>query len=383
MTPDGPPTTVLRLRPDRTQRLEALLIGAGPHLEAVLDVGSAANGDLLVVLAAPAAHLTPLLEASDGLTPGEAVTVLAPLAQALARMHRAGVAHGGIRPGAVVLDADGSPSWTAPLAPTLRRSVGATAFEAREAEDVAAFRALAAALLGPAAPAAADLDSLEAALFAVAAPEPVRLDRREMPAPRSTPARLLPAAVPTAAPDPRVPEQPGAIVRRVLASVRPRVWVGLGAVVALLGAALVLLPADGSTTALPAFTTSPRSAEAAPRNAGSQPASPRAIAAPVAGRGLAADDAVARLLAARERCLRTGSAACLREVDAVGSPVLDADLRAVASGADAVHVDADRLTVTAAGATALATADGGTVLAIRDRNEWRLRDVVAEPPSSG
>ena len=55
-------TTLLRLRPDRTQRLEALLLGAGPHLEAVLDVGTAANGDLLIVLPAPAARLPVLLE---------------------------------------------------------------------------------------------------------------------------------------------------------------------------------------------------------------------------------------------------------------------------------------------------------------------------------
>jgi hypothetical protein len=68
-------------------------------------------------------------------------------------------------------------------------------------------------------------------------------------------------------------------------------------------------------------------------------------------------------------------------VEAVDSPVLDADLRAVQAGVEAVRIDRTRLRITAvSGATALATAGEATVLAIRDRNDWRLRDVVAEPP---
>lgn len=68
--PEHAQTIELRLRPDRTRRLEALLVGAGPHLEPVLDVGTATNGDLLVVLPAPAARLPELLEAPGGLTAG-------------------------------------------------------------------------------------------------------------------------------------------------------------------------------------------------------------------------------------------------------------------------------------------------------------------------
>jgi hypothetical protein len=102
---------------------------------------------------------------------------------------------------------------------------------------------------------------------------------------------------------------------------------------------------------------------------------------PVAARGLDGAHAVAALLAERDRCLAAGSAACLRRVDAAGSPVLHADLDAVRSGTDGVRVDRSRLRVPAGGGTALATAGDATVLAVREQDGWRLRDVVAEPPT--
>jgi hypothetical protein len=367
-----PRTTVLRLRRDRPQRLEALLTGAGPHLEPVLDVGSAANGDLLVVLPAPAVHLTVLLEAPGGLRAGEAVTVLVPLAQALQRLHDVGVAHGGVRAAAVVLDADGSPSWTAPVAPTLAKAVGEARFTERAAEDVAGFRTLGAALLGASGerlPDGEELAALAESLFHVARPEPVRLVRVAEPPAAELPARLLPAAA---------PEAPGPVPgRRFLAdlgaqlrTVRPRVWAGLAAAVALLAGALTLLP---SGAAAPAAAPS---ASASPLATASATPSPT----PIADRSVDAATAVTVLLAARDRCLEDGSESCLRRVDAVDSPVLDADLRAVRAGVDAVRVDRKGLRVTATGGTALAVGGAATVLAVRDRNDWRLRDVVAEPP---
>jgi hypothetical protein len=374
---DGTATTVLRLRPDRPQRLEALLLGAGPHLEAVLDVGSATNGDLLLVLPAPAARLSVLLESPGGLRAGEAVTVLVPLALALQRLHDAGVAHGGIRAAAVVLDADGSPAWTAPVSPTLLRAVGETRFRVRTAEDVAGLRALGTALLEPAGARMPDGDGLPAladALFRIAPPEPVRLVRPATSAQAGPPARLLPAVATPATPVPLRSGGPVPVLREQLGSVRPRVWIGLGAAVALLAGALTLLPSGGSA---PAAVRSPTSSSSSSDR-------PSATPTPVAGRSMDAATAVAALLAARERCLEAGSPSCLRRVDAAGSPVLDADLRAVDAGAEAVRVDRGRLRIAAAtGGTALATAGSGTVLAIRDRNDWRLRDVVAEPPAGG
>lgn len=53
--------------------------------------------------------LARLVAARGHLSPGEVVTVLAPLAAALGRLHAAGVVHGDVSPGNVLLDLDGRP----------------------------------------------------------------------------------------------------------------------------------------------------------------------------------------------------------------------------------------------------------------------------------
>lgn len=53
--------------------------------------------------------LARLVAARGHLAPGEVVTVLAPLAAALGRLHAAGVVHGDVSPGNVLLDLDGRP----------------------------------------------------------------------------------------------------------------------------------------------------------------------------------------------------------------------------------------------------------------------------------
>lgn len=376
---------VLRLRPDRPDRLEAALVGAGAHLEEVLDVGTAANGDLLLVLPTPAAHLPALLAAPGGLTTGEAVTVLVPLAGALQRLHDAGVTHGGVGPQAVLLDAEGSPAWSVPSAPVLRRRVGPSAFADAVAVDRAAFDALCAGLLGPAAaglPADADLDVLAGRLYRLAPPEAVRLRRPAAHVAIDLPARLVLAAPPPGS-DPAASGGPLPAVRATaraaagaaaaaLLAVRARVWVAFGGVVALLVGALVLLPAGDRS---PAATR----ASAAPVRASADP-----VATPVARRDQAAEPALAALLAERDRCLERGSEACLRSVDAAGSPVLAADLDAVRAGTTPIRIDRRRLRVqSTAGGSALATAADATVLAIQEPDGWRLRDVVAAPPAGG
>ena len=377
-------TTVLRLRPDRTEPLEALIGGAGPHLVEILDVGSAANGDLVVVLPSPAVRLPELLVAPGGLTAGEAVTVLVPLAQALHRLHVAGVAHGGVGASAVVVDADGCPAWSAPDAPALLRRAGAATFAERVAADVEAFRALCAAVLRPAGVAVPPADSLEglaAALYGLASAEPVRLQRQSEPLSTqpwsaATPARLVPA-IPVVA---GMPVASAAMrLRRTLLlqarGVRPRVWIALAAAVALLIGALALLSSgdDGrSASAMPHVATSPTQHRASA-------AASRSTSVAVAGRSLDAAAAVGALLAERDRCLEAGSESCLRQVDAAGAPVLQADLAAVRAGVAAVRIDRSRLHVSGGGGTALATAGGATVLAVREQHGWLLRDVVAQP----
>ena len=53
--------------------------------------------------------LSRLVAARGHLTPGEVVTVLAPVAATLGRLHAAGVVHGDVSPGNVLLDLDGRP----------------------------------------------------------------------------------------------------------------------------------------------------------------------------------------------------------------------------------------------------------------------------------
>jgi hypothetical protein len=366
---------VRRLRPEATECLEALLLGAGPHLRRVTDVGTAANGDLLLVLPAPVVRLPELLVGR--LTAGEAVTVLVPLAQALQRLHAAGVAHGGVAADAVLLDPDGSPSWDAPEGPTLLRRVGPGAFEERAAADVVAFRALCGVLLEPLGrpvPTGSDLGALAVALFGLAPAEPVRLRPQvAVPgAPSGPPSRLLPAASPPEhAGGPRWWGVPERIAQAAgpLRTVRARVWIALGGAAALLATAVVLLPAGEEAPA----ASLPRST----RPAVAKTVEPEAVPRSRSGR-----EAVPALLAARDRCLAAGSESCLRRVDAAGSPVLAADLDAVRAGSQAVRIDRTRLRLpTGDGGTALATAGGATVLAVREQNGWRLRDVVAEPPA--
>lgn len=369
-------TTTLRVRPDRTGPLEGLIAAAGPHLVGVLDVGTAANGDLLIVLPAPAARLPELQTSPGGLTAGEAVTVLVPLAQALHRMHEQGVAHGGIGAPAVVLDADGSPAWAAPESPTLLRRSGPVRFEDSVTADMAAFRGLCAALLDPVGvrmPEGDRPDVLARALFAVAPAEPVRLVRPVESWLVTTPARLLPALPSAAAPAAadRLGRLPG-VVLAMARTVRARVWLAFGAVTVLLVGALLVLPSgdDG------------RPAAAADRPAPSPSVTVVPTAQDVAARSLDGRRAIPALLAERERCLASGSDPCLRRVDAAGSPVLQADIDAITAGTDGVRVDRAKLKVPAGDSgTALGTSAEATVLAVREQNGWRLRDVVGAPPA--
>lgn len=381
MTAERPADPVLRLRPDAVEPLTARLLGAGPHLEPVLDVGRAPNGDLLVVGPVPAARLPDLVAVPGWPTAGEAVTVLVPLAQALARLHAAGVAHGGVGAAAVRFDADGAPWWTGPDAPVLRARVGEEAYSAAVAADVAAFAGLLHALLGPAGarvPDRADLLGTAAALFGIAEPAPVRLRPApaSAPSPTGPPSRLLPAVDPA-------PVTPGGVAERLrpvvasLRAVRRRVWLAAGAVAVLLVAVPVLLPSGRPVAApLPSAAALPTSRAPIPSTASPRATPPPTTLAPTLG----PEAALRALLAARARCLAAGSERCLAGVDAAGSPVLVADLAAVRAGTDAVRADPARARIrSTGGGTTLADVGGVTVLAVREPGGWRLRDVAALP----
>jgi hypothetical protein len=91
---------------------EASLSGAAASAHVVPVESCLPVGDGRVALVMPllrGGSLDRLVAARGHLTPGEVVTVLAPVAGALGRLHSLGVVHGDLSPGNVLLDLDGRP----------------------------------------------------------------------------------------------------------------------------------------------------------------------------------------------------------------------------------------------------------------------------------
>jgi eukaryotic-like serine/threonine-protein kinase len=401
--PGGSAARLLRLPPQQADAVvQALTAAAGEHVEALLDIGTAVNGDAVLVLPELPASLAELLV--SGVTPGEAVTILVPLAATVARLHEVGVAHGALDVPVVRFDRRGAPVLTGFERSVRREVAGEPAFAAAEAADDAALRRLAATVLRVAgaradglaaelATGALTTTALPDALFALAEPAPVRLSRPPAaelePAP-GPPGRLVPPAaeVPRSAAAHRpalLPVLSGAAfpsgaLRRVLAgalrmlrTVRPRVWATAAASLALLAAALVLLPGHGAAGA-----AGPSTAATPSRAAGRAPVqhvAPSAAAIPA--EPLAAARA---LLAERRRCLALGSRACLARIESAGSPVAIEDAAATAGAVEAVTVPEARLRLrSSSGGTAVLTAGDRTVLLLREPGGWRLRDAIGPP----
>ncbi|MCK6094956.1 serine/threonine protein kinase [Micrococcus sp. EYE_162] len=81
-----------------------------PHLVAVLGTVPTDQGTGMLSEHRPAGSLADLVREAGPLTPGQAVTVLVPMAQALARLHEHGIVHGDVSPGNVLFGVDGSPA---------------------------------------------------------------------------------------------------------------------------------------------------------------------------------------------------------------------------------------------------------------------------------
>jgi len=87
------------------------------HLYDVLALPGADGRSASIALAVQLAgggSLAQVLSGRGHLTPGELVTVVAPLAGALADLHRAGVVHGDLSPGNVLFLSDGMPMFGRP-----------------------------------------------------------------------------------------------------------------------------------------------------------------------------------------------------------------------------------------------------------------------------
>lgn len=81
-----------------------------PHLLRVLGTVSTDRGTGVLTERLPAGNLGSMVQDAGPLRPGQAVTVLVPVAQALAHLHAHGVVHGDVAPGNVLFAVDGRPA---------------------------------------------------------------------------------------------------------------------------------------------------------------------------------------------------------------------------------------------------------------------------------
>jgi hypothetical protein len=382
--------------------IEALHRAAGEHVVALQDVSVDEQESVLVFERLPNGTLAELLERRGGLDPGEAVTILAPLATTIDRLHAAGVAHGRLSLGAVGFRDDG--------APTLTGFGGARLFPAGSPEvvlesvpavldDRAAIREIATLVLarvvgGRASAAKAVSTAIADAapgtvatlLFDFAPATPVRFDEdgdvvsarlgepRE-PGPVADPQRsVLPPWLATLLPE--------WVSDRLAESLAPMsaVWAAWDlrrrrlALGALAGGVTVLV----AVAAVPAPNEAPAVVEVTP-----------VASSPTIDERELPDDPVAAanlLLAARERCLRDLSLLCLDEVVQPGSAAYADDaalIRAVQSGAeypDGVIAEGDPVLVEQLGDAVLLDLPPGSepasVLLLRTTNGWRIRQYL-------
>ena len=373
--------------------LQALARSDLQHRVRLLDVGTGDNGLPVAVLErVPGGSLGQLLRRRNGLEPGEAVTIIAPLARLTAALHVAGVAHRALGVESVHFGDSGQPvllgfgrSMVFPvgLPPAgLDLQPGALA----DRERLASLASLVVESVRPEARAAA-LDriadwlsarqtplgedfalQLEERLFDTAEAIPVGLT--------SAPGALLAPAGMVVVPSRTIPTSPAAEPRetrrhgatrvhrsgrargvkpeiiaralgaaplagargRVVASVRSvrrPLWWTAGGVAAALCAALILVPSDGSTSApsedASGFPSAALTRSSAPTRAEETNTNTEA-AGPDQVRGQDPGAALVALLTARARCFDELSQTCLDAVDQPDSSAL-ADDAALLGGA--------------------------------------------------
>ncbi len=408
--------------PGALREAAALDRGAGEHVMPLLD---AAADDERIVLVLPrlAGDLSRLMAERAEFEGGEAVTILAPIAATIRRLHAAGVAHGALAPAAVLFDGEGAPVLTgfgaavvfAEALPEVELErlpeVAADRAGLREIASVVlgrvggARRSAAQALLAQvrAVPAAEVAGRIAGGIFEVAAALPIRAVD---PAPASSGGRIVPVAALVEAPAASTGESWAARVERWLDSSpvaeakavvvarwrrlstgRRRIALGGAAGLLALVVALVAIPgapAPGAAgTPTSSRTTTPRAT-----------ASSRAetSASSVRDASVRGDDpvaAAAALLSLRASCRRELSVLCLDGVDQDGSSASDIDRDAIRTAQSGGELAPDPLPAPAAAAPSLteriggsalvALAGGASLLLVRTADGWRIRDLLTPP----
>jgi hypothetical protein len=381
----------------------------GEHVVDLLDLAIDDLEAVLVLPRLPRGSLAQLLERRAGLDAGEAVTVLAPIATCLARLHAAGVAHGAVSADHVLFREDGAPVLIGfGSARLFEPGLPAIAREQIEGvgEDRRALCALADLVLrrvtGRRAPAATELAErllrsggdeaetvLSSELFELAAARPIRFDTDADIEHASGPPRVIGVASAPAldggAPGllTRMLESGPAHIARQAVQTRWHAW-NAGRrrlALALASAAIALVIA---VLAIP-------SPSAAPAADGPKSPPPAAPLEPTVDDQVSGDDpleALAALLGRRSDCFRDLSELCLADVDEQGSSALAEDSAALDALVDQavqpVLLDAtDATLVQRLGDSALISLSPGTepasLLLLKGEAGWRIRDYIADP----
>ena len=411
--------------------LEALERARGPHVVELLDVDADEMTITLVFERLPRGDLAGLLRIRERIDGGEAVTLLAPIAATVSRMHTAGVAHGALGVRTVLFRADGAPTIIGfGRAECFESSAPEVVLEKVDAvvADRAALRALIAVVLervaGSRARAARELLSevmtcadelllplITSRIFGLAAAVPVRFTAGEEPEQAAAVDRAVSIGDPVSegAETTRMASTLGGLLARlvpepwgrrvvdavdaspVTIALRPVVATAIGrwrgwssarrrlalacavVVVTVIAVAAVFPTSDGPATARSVSGATPSTD--ATRNVDS----PADLSSGTKDQDVRGDDPVAAAVAlvqARERCLTSLSVLCLDGVDQVDSGALRDDravIRSVQRGgelADPLAPDLTRL------APVLVERLGDSALV-------RLGDVTsAEPPST-
>ncbi len=390
--------------------IEALDRAAGDHVVVLEDVSADEAETVLVLERLPNGTLAELLERRNGLDAGEAVTILAPIAVTIDRLHTAGVAHGRLSLAAICFREDGAPTFTG--------FGGAELFPADTPEvvretvpgvlaDRAALRVIVEVVLGRVVGARAEAARSLAAviadapprdladrLFGLATATSVRFggdddgdvvsarmgEPRELEQSEDAPDRILPHWLTALLPE-WLRERLDEPMTRVLAmwsgwELRRRRFV-LGAV----AGGLTLLGAVALVPASPAASTVE---EPAPTPSTSPVADPDLPDDPV--------EAAIILLEQRDRCVRDLSLLCLDDVVQPDSAAHADDvalIRGVQAGGeypDGSILAGDPVLVERLGDAAFLDLPPGSnpmsVLLMRTTNGWRIRDYLDAPAVS-
>jgi len=230
----------------------ALARASSPHLVRLADLATAQDGlPVLVLGLLRRQSLAHLLASRGRIESGEAVTILAPIAAAVAELHRVGVAHGGVAAGSVLFDELGTP---------VLASFGRARIIGEEPAGTSAS-SLSPAELAASAPALRDLADLAALASAV-------LESTPESAGRTLALSFLRSADPS-----RAPEQFAAEIASVLFDSAPATPVLLGVAPRRLSSqSAVLRPRAGSRPRAPSSLHGPLRGLAAPAATRSDPA---------------------------------------------------------------------------------------------------------------